>query len=118
MPTNPLNVPDNAVAICEPVTLDLAASEKGTVTFTPEQSGTAVRVPTVAVSKVPDTSYTIEFDGDSPAYGPAGIPPTDIDDLATVWIVPQEFQDECIVTVKNLGSNQRTYHILLIGWEV
>lgn len=112
-----LSIPEQSVALCKPKTVDLPDGSKATIEFEPEQSGSTFYVPTIAASKIRDTSYSITFDGGEEEYVGA-IPPTDIDDLAAVWTPPKEFDNSCTVVMKNLGSNPQTYHVQLIGWEV
>jgi len=44
------------------------------------QNSAEFRVGTVAISKRPDSEYVVRMDGET-VFGPAPIPPTDIDDL-------------------------------------
>jgi len=97
--------------------VELDSGQKATITFTPERSGSTISVPTLAVSKRNSSSYEMKIDG-SNQFGPAEVPPTDIDDLAQPFPVPVEFETNMKVIIKNLSStDRRTYHIQLIGWE-
>ncbi|WP_336001452.1 hypothetical protein [Halorientalis halophila] len=108
--------PDGAVALCEPETVSLESGQKATIEFEPKKSGTVVRVVTLAISKFPDSSYRIELDGND-EYGPAALPPTDVDDMAGMWRPAKRANNSITVTIKNLSQNPRTYHTQLVGWE-
>lgn len=110
---------EGAVPYNDPYTAVLEPGQKVTATWTPSQTGTTFFMPTLAASKLAETTYTIEADGGT-IYGPDhSIPPTDIDDLETVWWPPQEWVDELKVTIKRLSTatGSEVYHIQPIGWE-
>jgi len=97
------------------VTLD--PSEEATVTFQPDGRLSDYFVPTVAVSKHPNSEYTVETDGTS-EYGPAPLPPTDPDDDSDTFRPPETFSDSLTVQVTNLDATAtRRYYIQVIGWE-
>ena len=111
----------------EPTATDLAynkvssatlnGGEKLTTTFVPDgHSGTFV-LPTLAISKHVNSSYEVRLDGNT-VFGPAAIPPTDIDDLGVTWLPALQFTTELKLIVKNLDSAAHTYHVQPVGWEV
>jgi len=107
--------PDD-VPFNEPYTAELEDGEKVTVTFTPEQSGSVFFLPVLAISKVRGTIYEIRDDG-STQYGPAAIPPTDIDDLTSTFVPAKQFRDSLEVIIRNNSGNPQTYHIQPVGFE-
>ena len=108
--------PANATAINEPVTVRLQGGEQATVDFETVQAVTRLQVPIVAISKRPQSRYAVKSDG-TLRYGPAEIPPTDIDDLSVCFIPALEFEDTLSVEVSNLGGGAADYHVQPIGWE-
>ena len=107
----------DATPVAEPETVELEGGQRASVTFKPELSGTEFVVPVVAVSKGPETVYEVLMD-DMTVWGPAAIPPTDIDDLEAVWIPARTFTSSMTVKVTNFREiGTREYHILPIGWE-
>lgn len=108
----------DAVAVSDPTTVELGEAEQATITYTPEQSGTTFYVPVVAISKEQETEYRIKAD-DTVIWGPAEIPPTDIDDLQPMWTPAQEFQTRLSVEITNLRTDGgvRRYHVMPVGWE-
>lgn len=119
MPDGSLLVPAPGlgdVPLNEPVSVDLDPDQRATVTFEPVQQNTRFVLPIVAISKYPDSTYQVETD-DNLRYGPASVPPTDIDDLQVTFIPALRFSRQLQVEVSNLGSAARTYHIQPMGWE-
>jgi hypothetical protein len=106
----------HAVPINEPATVRLQGGERATVEFSTVQAVSELRIPIVAISKHKETTYTIKSDGRD-VYGPADIPPTDIDDLGVCFVPALPFEDTLTVEVVNLSSSARDYHIQPIGWE-
>lgn len=102
--------------INEPATVRLQGGEKATVEFETVQSTSDLMVPILAISKQPQSVYTVESDGNR-RYGPADIPPTDIDDLQVCFVPALRFESTLTVEISNLGSTARDYHIQPIGWE-
>lgn len=96
------------------VTLD--PGQKGTITFEPEDRQSDYYLPMLAASKIEDSEYEILTDGTT-TFGPAPIPPTDIDDDNQTFIPPETFSDYCDVEISNLGSNTQTYIVQAKGWE-
>ncbi|MFC7069486.1 hypothetical protein [Halobaculum lipolyticum] len=111
----PAPAPDD-VPFNEPYTADLDDGEKVTVTFTPEQSGSVFYLPVLAISKVRGTIYEVRDDG-STQYGPAAIPPTDIDDTTVTFAPAKQFRDSLEVIIRNNSGAPQTYHIQPIGFE-
>ncbi|MFD1588716.1 hypothetical protein ACFR9U_17190 [Halorientalis brevis] len=109
-------VPPDALALCEPETVALDPGQKATITVTPKQSSTTLRIVTPAMSKFKDSSYRVELDGNT-VYGPAALPPTDVDDMAGMWRPAKRANNDVKLIIKNLSSNPRTYHTQLVGWE-
>ena len=107
---------EGAVPVNEPVTVTLNSGEEATVSFAPIKQVTEHVVVTLAASKSADTTYEVQMD-DQTVFGPASIPPTDIDDTVQTFVPPRDFRQECKVRVSNLGSSTKTYHVQLIGYE-
>lgn len=109
---------EDAKPVADPETVRLGPNERATVTFSPELSGTRFVVPTVAVSKRADSSYRVKMDEDT-VWGPATFPPTDIDDVETVWFPARQFTESLTVKVANLrdSGGERRYQIVPIGFE-
>lgn len=106
---------DNPFNEAASVTLD--PGERAEVTFEPENRVSDYFLPTLAVSKHPNSSYEIQTDGTT-LFGPAPIPPTDPDDDSDTFRPPETFADSAVVIVENLDSTAtRTYYIQVIGWE-
>ncbi|MFC6796173.1 hypothetical protein ACFQFH_19915 [Halobaculum halobium] len=114
MPWVPEPDPDD-VPFNEPYTAELDDGEKVTVTFTPEQSGSVFYLPILAISKVRGTIYEIRDDG-STQYGPAAIPPTDIDDMTVTFAPAKRFRDSQVI-IRNTSGAPQTYHIQPVGFE-
>jgi len=102
----------------EPATTTLSPGETAEVSITPSKRVTSVRFPTVAVSKAPYSIYELRVDNDE-KYGPARIPPTDVDDLQTCFIPALKMTRELLVKITRTSSagNDQTYHVQPVGWE-
>lgn len=102
----------------EPATVVLGPNEQGTVTFESSQRGSTFYLPLLAVSKRPSSTYEVRMDNGRTVFGPAAIPPTDVDDLAQTFHPCLQFTDKMQVIVSNLsGSTTRTYHVQPVGFE-
>ncbi|QCP90395.1 hypothetical protein [Haloarcula marismortui] len=102
----------------DPISRSLDPGSQLTVTFEPTKQVTEFVLPILAVSKHPNSSYEVWQDGEK-IYGPAPIPPTDIDDLTATWLPARRFSSKLRIIVRNLGdTTTRTYSIQPIGWEV
>jgi hypothetical protein len=109
---SPDDVPYN-----DPVTRRLGTETKLTLTFRPVGSTSEFVLPTLAISKHPESSYTAWMDGEK-VYGPAPIPPTDVDDLTVTFMPARRFSSKLTVEVKNLSdTTARDYSIQPVGWE-
>lgn len=106
----------DATPFNEPATVRLEGGEKATAEFSTVQAVTELQVPVVAVSKHPQSVYVVSADGRN-RYGPADIPPTDIDDLQVCFLPALTFGNTLTVEVTNLSASARDYHIQPIGWE-
>lgn len=104
------------VGFNEPYTAELNDGEKVSVEYAPEQSGSTFYLPTLAISKVAGTVYELKLDG-STEYGPAAIPPTDIDDLDATFVPALSFETEMEVIVRNNSGTTNTYTIQPLGFE-
>lgn len=113
----PEPAPDD-VPYNDPITRSVDPGQQLIVTFEPTQQVTEFVLPTLAVSKHPSSSYEVWRDGEK-VYGPAPIPPTDIDDLTATWLPARRFSSKLRIIVRNLSENTtRRYSIQPIGWEV
>lgn len=106
----------DAVPFNNPAEVELDQNQRGTITFTPTQSSTTFYLPTLAISKFANTTYEVHADGEA-IYGPAPVPPTDVDDLAVTFIPAQTFDRELKVIITNSGTPTRTYSAQPLGWE-
>ena len=104
---------------CEPTSVTLGSNEEATLTFHPVQNTAEFRIGTVAISKRPDSEYVVRMDGEV-VYGPAPIPPTDIDDLSVTFTPARGFEQSLSITVRNLQdtTGDRLYSIQPVGYEV
>lgn len=100
----------------DPYTMNLNSGEKGTVTYKPEQSGATFWLAALAISKHGGTVYEVR-DESGTIYGPAAIPPTDIDDLTACWVPAQSFNQELTVIVRNQSGTTQTYSVQPVGYE-
>ena len=100
----------------EPYTASVPAGSKATITFEPEESGSTFYLAGVAISKEDQTTYELRDDG-TPMYGPAAIPPTDIDDSGVTWVPCQRFRTSLQAIIKNVGPSERVYTVLPMGYE-
>lgn len=105
------------IPVNEPASVDIGPGQQATVTFTARQrTNDGFVLPTVAVSKRSQSTYEITMDEEE-VYGPASIPPTDIDDLGVCFVPAYEFEQELEVQVANLSDTEREYHVQPIGYE-
>ncbi|MFC7140022.1 hypothetical protein ACFQMA_09270 [Halosimplex aquaticum] len=104
------------IPINEALTRMVTGGSKLIATFKPEQQTTTFRLPSLGISKHPSTTYEVRADGNN-VYGPAPIPPTDVDDLVTTWCPALTFQRKLQVIVRNVGDQDRYYTIQPVGYE-
>lgn len=103
----------------EPTSVALGSNQEATLTWRPAQQVGTIVLPTVAISKRPDSEYVVRIDGET-VFGPAPIPPTDIDDLAPTFLPAYELQQELTLIVRSFQqtTGDRTYHVQPVGYEV
>lgn len=108
----------SARPINDPETVELAPGEQATVTYEPDKRVTEVRFPTVAISKDKHTTYRIRVDSDD-KFGPADVPPTDVDDLGPTFLPALTMRRELVIEVTRLSSatGSVTYTVQPVGWE-
>mgnify|MGYP006928077219 CR=1 FL=1 len=83
---------------------EIPAGSKAEFIFTPDASG--MQLDAVAASKYRGLSYEVRADGDQ-RFGPAPIPPTDIDDMTTTHNPRLEVSRDLVITVRNPSSSAR-----------
>lgn len=102
----------------DPISRRLDGGQKLTVEFVTTQRVTDFVLPILAISKHPESSYEVWLDTER-VYGPAPIPPTDVDDLQTTFYPAKRFESRMKVIVRNLSDSiTRSYSIQPVGWEV
>lgn len=107
-----------AIDYNDPITQTLDPGQQLKVTFSPKQQVSRFMLPIMAISKHRNSSYEMWLDGER-AYGPAPVPPTDIDDLAATFIPSKSFSTSMVIYVRNLDDTAtRRYTVQPIGWEV
>lgn len=82
--------------------------------FTPDASDMAVDV--VAASKFQGLTYELRVDGTT-RFGPVGIPPTDIDDMATTHNPRLLARSDLTMIVRNPSTVDRTVAVQIRGVE-
>lgn len=101
----------------QPVTKTLGPLEQATVRYRPRTNPAEFYLPIVAISKQAESSYEVKLD-DKTVYGPASVPPTDVDDLSATFIPARQFSQTLEVIVTNLSeTTSRTYTVQPVGWE-
>lgn len=117
--TTPIPEP-SAVSVNVTETVTLNTGQKGTITFTPEAITSRFQVAMVAVSRYPDSTYEVRFDGTT-GYGDQNVgsarPPTDVDDQGVTFVPCQNFEQRMEVIIRYTGSSERTFAAQVIGWE-
>lgn len=115
----PIPFPDESdTPVHEAAKVSLEPGQKAIVTMSPETAGSQHRIPVVAISKHGRTNYRIKVDG-STRFGPSPIPPTDPDDMGTVFMPTLSLQREMKVQIKDVRSSggARTFYVQTIGWD-
>ncbi|WP_136688320.1 hypothetical protein [Halorhabdus amylolytica] len=101
----------------ETETAVLDEGEKMTAVFEPEGASTTAMLPIVAASKYAGATYEILLDGET-RYGPASVPPTDIDNLEVTFIPSYQWNERIEVIVRNVSAGDaRMTTVQVIGWE-
>lgn len=109
------NPSDRPYNVTETKVLD--QGERMTATFTPEGATTDARMPIVAMSKYPGATYEVQID-DETRYGPASVPPTDIDDMTVTFIPAYRWNKKVKCIIRNVsGGNGRETTAQILGWE-
>ena len=93
---------------------DIPAGSKATFRFTPDASG--MELDAIAASKYRGLTYEVRVDGDQ-RYGPAPIPPTDIDNLATTHNPRLPVDRELKMIVRNPSDTDRYVSAQIRGIE-
>ena len=102
------------IPVNEAVGTKIGAGQKATFEFEPDGSGMEIDV--VAASKYRGLTYTVKVDGEE-RYGPAPIPPTDIDDLSTTHNPRLPVDRQLTIKVQNPSVNDRFVSAQLRGIE-
>ena len=115
-------VPDPApddIPFNRPVSKRLDPGEQLQADYTPQTSPAEFYLPIVAASKEPEMAYEVRLD-DRTVYGPAPVPPTDVDDMAPTFIPALKCDTKLSVVVTNLSTSgtTRTITVQPVGWEV
>ncbi len=108
--------PPDATSFNAPSTVELEPGERANIEYVPTRSGTTFKLPILAISGWPGSTYEIKADGQK-IYQEAEVPPTDIDDLAQTFYPPESFESTLMVRIRNVGAQTRTYTVQPIGWE-
>jgi len=106
--------PNGWYPVCEAVVETIPAGSKATFVFEPDGSG--LFADAIAASKFPGLTYEVIVD-DETRYGPAGIPPTDVDDLTTTHYPRLEVSRKLTVIVRNPSQNARSVAAQVRGVE-
>lgn len=93
---------------------EVPAGTRAKFTFEPDASG--MEVDAVAASKFEGLTYEVSVDGDT-RYGPAPIPPTDIDDMGTTHNPRMPVDRQLVITVRNPSQVDRNVAAQVRGIE-
>lgn len=93
---------------------DVPAGTRAVFTFTPDAGG--MQIDSVAASKFDGLTYEVTVDGTN-RFGPAPIPPTDVDDMATTHNPRIEVDRQLVITVRNPSTSDRTVAAQVRGIE-
>jgi hypothetical protein len=110
----PAEDPQDYIPVNDAEGVNLPAGQKGVFVFKPDASGMWVDM--VAASKYRGLTYEIKVDGDL-RYGPAPIPPTDVDDSGVTHKPPMEVDRQLTLTVRNPSGTDRAVDAQIRGWE-
>lgn len=83
---------------------EIPAGSRAEFAFTPDASG--MHVDAVAASKYTGLTYEVTVD-DTNRFGPAPVPPTDIDDMVTTHNPRMEVSQKLVITVRNPSDLDR-----------
>jgi len=118
-----VNLPDHLgpeaddVAYNQAVSASVDPGKKLIARFTTEQTAANFHLPVLLASKYSEMSYEVKLDG-ATEYGPAPVPPSDVDDSGGVQFAPpKEFQQTLKVIVRNLSNTTRFVIVQPQGWE-
>lgn len=107
----------DAIPVNDPATTDVGPGQRATFTFTAAtRTNNGFYLPVLAASKRSQTSYEVKLDGVN-IYGPAAVPPTDIDDTAICFLPAFEFSQKIEVVIINMGDSTREYTVQPIGFK-
>jgi hypothetical protein len=102
------------IPVNQAVGTEIEAGQKATFEFEPDASG--MKIDVVAASKYRGLTYTVKVD-DEVRFGPAPIPPTDIDDLSTTHNPRLPVDRHLKIKVQNPSVNDRFVSAQLRGIE-
>jgi hypothetical protein len=102
------------IPVNEATGAEIPAGSRGTFRFEPDASG--MRIDSVAASKFAGLTYEVRVDSDT-RYGPAPIPPTDIDDMVTTHNPRMEVDQKLVHIVRNPSNADRTVAAQVRGVE-
>ncbi|TKX86209.1 hypothetical protein EXE43_09575 [Halorubrum sp. SS5] len=105
---------DDWIAVNDATGTELPSGSRATFRFKPDASG--MEIDSVAASKYTGLTYEVKVDGD-PRYGPAPVPPTDIDDMVTTHNPRISVERELEVIVRNPTNADRTVAAQIRGAE-
>ena len=107
------NSPD-WIPVNEATGAEIPAGSKAEFVFKPDASG--MRVDSVAASKYAGLTYEVRVDGTT-RYGPAPIPPTDIDDMVTTHNPRMPVDQKLVHIVRNPSGVDRSVVAQVRGVE-
>lgn len=102
------------IPVNEATGAEIPAGNRAKFRFEPDASG--MHVDSVAASKFAGLTYEVTVDGDQ-RFGPAPIPPTDIDDMVTTHNPRMSVDRELVITVRNPSAADRTVAAQVRGVE-
>jgi len=105
---------DGWIPVNEADGAELPAGSLARFRFEPDASG--MKIDAVAASKFAGLTYEVKVDGDK-RFGPAPIPPTDIDNMVTTHNPRMPVDRELTVIVRNVSNTGRTVAAQVRGVE-
>jgi len=106
--------PDNWFPVNEAIARTIPSGSKATYLFEPDASG--LYADAVAASKYSGLTYEVVVDGET-RYGPAAVPPTDVDDMTTTHNPRLEAKRHLRVIVRNPSGVERDVTAQIRGVE-